>query len=332
MKTTKILSNHSYMKAQNPLFYLSRPQQSRRFSFLNPDRTSRLLDRRLAGLGHLIKDEYANIRDSYLKPKHPIVLAHGLLGFDELRIAKRALPAIHYWRGIKDAYSINGVEVITAPVSPSASIEQRAEQLLQGIENRAEGRKVNIIANFVLSGLDARYMISKLRPTTFEVVSLTTIATPHQGSAVADYILEWLGEERLSQLYFILGRLGLENGAFKQLTRKYLAHTFNPDVVNVDSVKYYSYGAVLSPDTWLMFSQSRRILDNEEGPNDGLVSVASSKWGCYKGTLVDVSHIDLINWTNRLKWFAAEITGNRKKFNAVAFYLDIADMLAKEGL
>lgn len=81
-----------------------------------------------------------------VKPKHPIVLAHGLLGFDELRIAKRALPAIHYWRGIKDAYSINGVEVITAPVSPSASIEQRAEELLKGIENRAEGRKVNIIA------------------------------------------------------------------------------------------------------------------------------------------------------------------------------------------
>ncbi|EFE36983.1 uncharacterized protein ARB_04510 [Trichophyton benhamiae CBS 112371] len=132
MKTTKLLGHHSYTKAQKSLFYLSRPQKSRRFSFFNPDRTSRLLDRRLAGLGHLIKDEYANIRDSYC--------------FDELRIAKRALPAIHYWRGIKDAYSINGVEVITAPVSPSASIEQRAEELLQGIENRAEGRKVNIIA------------------------------------------------------------------------------------------------------------------------------------------------------------------------------------------
>lgn len=51
-------------------------------------------------------------------------------------------------------------------------------------------------------------------------------------------------EERLSQLYFILGRLGLENGAFKQLTRKYLAHTFNPDVVNVDSVKYRLTNAV----------------------------------------------------------------------------------------
>lgn len=37
-----------------------------------------------------------------------------------------------------------------------------------------------------------------------------------------------------------------------------------------------------------------------------------------------VSHLDLINWTNRLKWLAAEVTGNPRKFNAIAFYLDIA--------
>lgn len=81
-----------------------------------------------------------------MKPKHPIVLAHGLLGFDELQIAKNFIPAVQYWRGIKEAYSINGVEVITAPVSPSASIEQRAEQLKSGIEKHVQGRKVNIIA------------------------------------------------------------------------------------------------------------------------------------------------------------------------------------------
>ncbi|KAK2875203.1 hypothetical protein FQN49_001696 [Arthroderma sp. PD_2] len=308
--STKVHS--SLIRLLNSLLYPYGSQQTRRFTFFDPNRTSRLLDRRLVGLGRLIEDEYANIRDSYR--------------FDELRIAKRALPAIHYWRGIKDAYSINGVEVITAPVSPSASIEQRAEQLIRGIESRIQGRKVNIIA-----GLDARYMISKLRPTTFEVGSLTTIATPHQGSAVADYTLEWLGEERLSQAYFILDRLGLENGAFKQLTRKYLTETFNPNVINVDGVKYYSYGAILSPDTWSIFGQSRRILDKEEGPNDGLVSVASSRWGCYKGTLVGVSHLDLINWTNRLKWFAAELTGNKKKFNGVAFYLDIAEKAFSDG-
>ena len=50
-----------------------------------------------------------------------------------------------------------------------------------------------------------------------------------------------------------------------------------------------------------------------EGPNDGLVSVASSRWGSYKGTLVDVSHLDLINWTNRLRWFVWQLMGNPRK-------------------
>merc|ERR1712093_742053 len=61
-------------------------------------------------------------------------------------------------------------------------------------------------------------------------------------------------------------------------------------------------------------------------------SVESAKWGTYKGTLVDVSHLDLINWTNRLRWMMWQLVGNERKFNAIAFYLDIADMLSKEGL
>ncbi|KAH8431150.1 lipase 2 [Aspergillus melleus] len=91
----------------------------------------------------------------------------------------------------------------------------------------------------------------------------------------------------------------------------------------------------MQPSFWSVFRQSHRILEQVEGFNDGLVSVASSRWGGeagYKGTLLDVSHLDLINWSNRLKWLAGEITGNRRRFNAIALYLDIADMLAKEGL
>jgi triacylglycerol lipase len=40
----------------------------------------------------------------------------------------------------------------------------------------------------------------------------------------------------------------------------------------------------------------------------------------------------LINWTNRLKRLAADLTLMKQNFNAVAFYLGIADMLAEEGL
>lgn len=74
------------------------------------------------------------------------MLAHGLLGFDELRLAGKYFPGVQYWRGIKDALEMKGVEVFPASVSPSASIERRAEALLEAIEAKAKGRSVNIIA------------------------------------------------------------------------------------------------------------------------------------------------------------------------------------------
>ncbi|GFF36840.1 triacylglycerol lipase [Aspergillus lentulus] len=274
------------------------------------------LDPRLEDLGKVIRDEYAVIRDHYETPKYPVVLAHGLLGFDELRLAGPLLPGVQYWRGIKEALTLKGVKVITATVPPSASIEMRAEELVKDIDEGAQGKAVNIIAHSM----------------KFKVLSLTTIATPHRGSAVADYVLERIGDERLPQLYYTLGKLKVETGAFSQLTRKYMADTFNPATPDVEDVRYFSYGAAMQPSFWSMFRLPHRVLQEVEGYNDGLVSVASSKWGKYKGTLEGVSHLDLINWTNRLKWLAGEVTGNRQRFNAIAFYLDIADMLAKEGL
>ena len=125
-----------------------------------PDQSSST-DPRLALLGHAIEDEYATIRSNYRQcydsdhriansfletPKHPIVLAHGLLGFDELHLAGSRLPGVHYWRGITEALSTNGIEVITASVPPSASIEERAARLGRHIAKKAAGKNVNIVA------------------------------------------------------------------------------------------------------------------------------------------------------------------------------------------
>ncbi|KAJ5951726.1 uncharacterized protein N7479_010139 [Penicillium vulpinum] len=267
-------------------------------------------------------------------PQYPVVLAHGLLGFDELRLAGPYLPGVQYWRGIKEALTARGIEVITATVPPSGSIEARAEALARNIEAGARGKDVNIIAHS-MGGLDSRYMISRIRPEKFKVLSLTTIASPHRGSSVADYVFDQIGADRLPQIYYALNRLNVETGAFGQLTRKYMTETFNPNTPDVKDVRYFSYGAAVDPSIWSAFRLSHRVLAEIEGPNDGLVSVSSSHWGGdagYKGTLMGVSHLDLINWTNRLKWLAGEVTGNKRKFNAIAFYLDIADMLAKEGL
>jgi len=63
-----------------------------------------------------------------------------------LRLAGPYLPSVQYWRGIKEALSARGIEVITATVHPSASIEARAEELARDIEIGARGKDVNIIA------------------------------------------------------------------------------------------------------------------------------------------------------------------------------------------
>lgn len=258
-------------------------------------------------------------------PKHPIVLAHGLFGFAELKLAGSYLPPIHYWHGIKDALVANGAEVITATVPPSGSIEERAAQLRRNILETSKGRPVNIIAHS-MGGLDARYMISRSRQKRSSVTAaaaaaaaaqhdependvnvraLVTIATPHHGSAYADWLLNQIGPDNLPHLYEAWKRTtGLGTGAFSQLTRKYMDEEFNPRTPDDPDVQYFSYGAALKKKPPLLspFRASYNVVFKEEGPNDGLVSVKSANWGQYKGTLEDVSHLDLINWTNRLRW------------------------------
>ncbi|CAN8105808.1 unnamed protein product [Discula destructiva] len=305
--------------------------------------------------------------------KYPIVLAHGLFGFAELKLAGSYLPPIHYWRGIQEALAAHGTEVITATVPPSGTIAERAAQLRRNILAASHGRPVNIIAHS-MGGLDARYMISKSRTKRTQkeqqqqqqqqqlqrasesgdreahqakdgnengvendvnVRALVTIATPHHGSAYADYLLAQIGPRRLPRLYRAwTATTGLGTGAFDQLTRQYMTQHFNPATQDDPATEYFSYGAALvrRPPLLSPFRGSHKVILREEGPNDGLVSVDSARWGSYKGTLEGVNHLDLINWTNRLRWTIRRWMGEPEPFNAVAFYLQIADMLEKEGL
>lgn len=158
-------------------------------------------------------------------------------------------------------------------------------------------------------------MISRVRPTDFNVLSLTTIATPHRGSAFADYMFNQIGLSNIPKLYGALEAFGIETGAFRQLTESYMKDRFNPRTPNIEGVRYYSYGASFDPQLTSVFRQSHKIIQRAEGPNDGMVSVASSQWGTYKGTLKDVSHLDLINWTNRLRWYFFQLTGRKRKYD-----------------
>lgn len=146
---------------------------------------------------------------------------------------------------------------------------------------------------------------------------------------MADFLLKKFGPQRLKIVYAALKALNLDSGAFSQLTREYMTNTFNPSVPDLPGINYYSYGASFTPSLWSSFRRSNLYLLDVEGPNDGLVSVESSVWGTYKGTLIGVNHLDLINWTNRLRWWAWTAMGGTRNFNAVAFYLDIAGQSTK---
>lgn len=156
-------------------------------------------------------------------------------------------------------------------------------------------------------------MISRLHPANVKVMSLTTVATPHRGSAFADYIFDLVGKANIPRLYKALEYFGLETGAFRQLTEEYMTEKFNQRTPDVDGIKYYSYGASMQPHLLSVFRQSHKIIERAEGANDGMVSVASAHWGTYKGTLNHVSHLDLINWTNRLRWYFWQLTGHKRK-------------------
>src|SRR3954447_10597350 len=113
----------------------------------------------------------------------PIVLVHGLLGFDKID----ALGAtwINYFPGIPELMSAVGNRVLIPRLTPTRGIEQRAKQLKDFINQHSPHEPVHLFAHS-MGGLDARYMISRL-DMAGRVLTLTTRGTPHRGTSFADW-------------------------------------------------------------------------------------------------------------------------------------------------
>ncbi|KAI1313376.1 hypothetical protein EDD11_002686 [Mortierella claussenii] len=293
----------------------------------------------------------------------PVVLCHGFFGFDTLDPGLDF--QLDYWYGVREALSEIGCSVHTAKVPPFAGIEQRAQHLKEYIERTVEhGAELNLIAHS-MGGLDCRYMVSQLQSSHFKVRSLTTLATPHRGSSFADYVMsDIVGQRRLELFWTMLKIVGIERGAAENLTTYYLQDEFNPKTPNHPDVAYFSYGAMFEPGFISRFKFSWNVIMDREGPNDGLVSIKSAKWGTYVRTIPNADHMDLMNWVNTLTWSRARFPwilggsshdpegrpkgaferdndekGDKDEpkeepplFNAIELYLEISDMLYKNGL
>jgi triacylglycerol lipase len=125
----------------------------------------------------------AEAASTFTKTRYPIVLAHGLTGFRQL------FGVVDYFFGIPSDLRSGGATVFVTQVSAFGSAEQRGEQLLQQIEFIAASTgagKVNLIGHSE-GGLDSRYVMA-VRPDL--IASLTTVATPHLGADLADFLAD----------------------------------------------------------------------------------------------------------------------------------------------
>jgi hypothetical protein len=58
---------------------------------------------------------------------------------------------ISHWRGIREVLESNGTEVMITRVPATSSIKDRAKILLETIEERYEGREVNLVGHSMVS-------------------------------------------------------------------------------------------------------------------------------------------------------------------------------------
>lgn len=336
------------------------------------------------------------VKDEYLAPKYPIVLCHGLSGFDKLILIpsinqlvrlishninfsnseslledyddhsnniNKNLLEINYWTGIKTLLESKGCQVIIAKVPSFGCIEERANVLNEFIEteinklqgfrlkndmytmlqvqdkqsNRNDLPKVNLIAHS-MGGIDCRYLISKKLNKSFDIVSLTTISTPHHGSEMADYVVQLFCDIR-SELPLNKHKKLLPP-AFYQLTTYYMKY-FNAVTPDDPHVSYFSYGAYFKPKWYNLFYTSWKTVStlSDNSMNDGMVTVKSSKWGKYMGTLWNMDHLDVINWKSILfkDFLTLDLIGSKisqsenTEVDVLQFYLMITDNLARMG-
>jgi triacylglycerol lipase len=245
-----------------------------------------------------------------LQGSYPIVLSHGILGFDDTQ--GLAGGAIKYWGGMADHLRTQGAAVLTPGTNP-----------IQGISNRATDQKNQILSWMAANGyskvhilahsqgaLVSRYMISSLGMAS-KVSTMTSVNGVNKGTPVADIAMavipSWLAPSVnivvncLSQLVYGKSQQDLM-AMTASMTRA------NP---NASNVKYYSYGSKITlpdlvqhplmglvyPITW-----TGGVFNGQGGDNDGVVPLSSHQWGTWKGgpsygiLTTGVDHVEAINF------------------------------------
>ncbi|OEC42104.1 lipase [Pseudomonas sp. 1D4] len=258
--------------------------------------------------------------NGYTQTRYPIVLAHGMLGFD-------SILGVDYWYGIPSALRRDGASVYITEVSQLNTSEARGEELLEQVEEivAISGKpKVNLIGHSH-GGPTIRY-VAGVRPDL--IASATSVGGPHKGSATADFLrqippgsageavvagivnglgslINFLSGSRSTQPQNALGSLeSLNSQGAARFNAKFPqgipTTACGEGAYQVNGVRYYS---------WSGTSPMTNLLDISDGllaataltfkgeATDGLVGRCSSHLGKVVRDNYRMNHLDEVNQT-----------------------------------
>ena len=293
-----------------------------------------------------------------LGPPYPIVLAHGFFGFEDFA----GIEFITYFYRVKSHLAAEGETLVFTPaVDPFAGSDERGLQLLAEVERIVHDTgyaQVNIIGHSQ-GGLDAR-VVAALRPDL--VASVTTIATPHAGTPVADALVGITDYPRLADLldafvrligapiYSALGADTSVTAALRQLSSvgmdefnamyppdpdmPYFSiagrsdnHPGGPECAATDSPAFITrWRRDLDPIDPL-FILPEAINDGEIGPghpNDGMVRVIDAHFGRFLGC-IPADHMDEVGH------LFGDSPGLGNDFDYLQFWSDLIAWLRAQG-
>ncbi len=264
----------------------------------------------------------AKKNSGYTETRYPIVLVHGMLGFDKTL-------GIDYWYGIAEALRKDGARVHIAKLTALDSNEARGEQLIEQLEYwRAlyNEQGFNLIAHSQ-GGPTSRYAMYHLNYNSKKplVKSLTTVGSPHKGSSVPDVMLNKpVGETAHKVFTSVMNGLASLIDKFSNNPEKHIqsfTHSISASSTpkmqlfnqyypagiptsacgegqyTENGVRFYSWSGtqvttnVLDPTDWGLGLLAKAFKDK----NDGLVSRCSSHFGQVIRDNYRMNHVDQIN-------------------------------------
>ncbi|MDX1804823.1 MAG: triacylglycerol lipase [Alcanivorax sp.] len=258
---------------------------------------------------------------SYAKTRYPIVLAHGMAGFDKI-------GPYDYWYGIPGDLQDRGATVYLTQVSSFESSEVRGEQLLAQVQDIlaiSGADKVNLIGHSH-GNQSVRYVAAALPG---RIASVTSVGGPTKGSPVADVVASVAGvagddlSAGVASIVNAFGTLiGLAAGeslpqdslaGLNSLTTEGAAD-FNrrfPAGVptsacgegdyQVHGTRYYSWGGTghltnaLDPLDLPLLATSAAFIGKADYQNDGLVGRCSNHLGKVIRDNYIMNHLDEVN-------------------------------------